>query len=464
MTTDTRPIPPMDAEVAALRVPPHSIEAEQSVLGGLLIDNSAWDRVADLLAAGDFYRLEHRLVFDAIGRLVVAGKPADVITVHEDLRRAGRDEDCGGLEYLNALAQSVPSAANARRYAEIVRERSVLRRLVTAADEIASSAMNPQGRAVAEILDSAETALLGIAGDGRKAAREPRRMSDLLAAAMDRINAAAEGDLGACWPTGWPHLDRCMKGGLRPGKLVVLAARPSVGKSSASLALCIRVASAGHAALFLSQEMPDDELTDRALSCASEVDGESIASGRISDASWGALVSGVEDLGSLPLWIDDQPAMTLMDIRSKARRIKALKLLVVDYLQLCSSSLTRENRTAQVGEISRGLKALAGELGICVIALSQLNREVEKRPGKRPQLSDLRDSGEIEQDADAVLFLWPLVDHASDGSLPIGLDVAKNRGGKRGVAVMRFEPSIQRWHESIERLEDFEHKKKGGDL
>jgi replicative DNA helicase len=455
---------PIDSEVASLRVPPHSVEAEQSVLGGLLIDNSAWDRASDLVSECDFYRLEHRLIFAAIGRLIVSGKPADVITVDDSLRIAGTDEDCGGLIYLNALAQSVPSASNIRRYAEIVRERAVLRRLIAVADEISTAALNPQGRAVADILDAAESSLQSVTGEGRRAAREPRRIDSLLVAAMDRINAAAEGDFGDCWPIGWPTLDRAMKGGLRPGKLIILAARPSVGKSSASMAMCLRIAGNGHPVLFLSQEMPDDELTDRAISSAAGVDGEAIASGHISDAGWGALVAGVEDLRGMPLWIDDQPAMTLMDIRSKARRIKGLKLLVVDYLQLCSSTLTRESRTAQVGEISRGLKALAKELGICVIALSQLNREVEKRPGKRPQMSDLRDSGEIEQDADSVLFLWPLTEKTESGSMPIGLDVAKNRGGRRPVSVMRFDPSIQRWHESTEQFEEFTAKTKAMDL
>lgn len=463
-TTDTRPTPPaVDAEMAHLRVPPHSIEAEQSVLGGLLIDNAAWDRVADMVAESDFYRLEHKLTWRAIAQLVVAGKPADVITVHDALRQAGKADDCGGLDYLNALAMAVPSASNCRRYAEIVRERSVLRRLVAAADEIASAALNPGGKPVAGLLDSAEALILGIANETKRTAREPRRLGDLLPAAVDRINAAAEGDQADCWPTGVPMLDRCLKGGLRPGKLLVLAARPSVGKSSFSMALSQALAANGYPVLFLSQEMPADELVDRSLSAEARVDGEALSSGRsLSDDAWASITRAVEGLARHPLWVDDQPALKLLDIRAKARRVPGLKVLVLDYLQLCSSTLTRETRAAQVGEISRGLKALAKELGIAILALSQLNREVEKRPGKRPILADLRDSGEIEQDADAVLTLWPLADKPELGAFPVGLEVLKNRGGRRDAAVMRFESWCQRWTESTDRVEDFTRRGASG--
>lgn len=465
-TTDTRPMPPVDADVQRLRTPPHSLEAEQSVLGGLLVDNSAWDRVADLLAAADFYRLEHKLAFDAIGRLVAANKPADVITVHEELRRMGKDEDCGGLDYLNALAMAVPSASNARRYAEIVRERSVLRRLVAAADEIAAAALSPQGKTLAGILDAAEARILGIATESKRSAREPRPMRDLLAPAVDRINAACEGAKGDTWPTGVELLDRCLKGGFKPGKLHVLAARPSVGKSSFAMSLALHLAKHGHTTLFLSQEMPADELTDRALSAEAFVDGEALSNGRqLSDNAWGRITAAVESLAQRDLWIDDQPALTVQDIRAKARRIKGLRVLVVDYLQLCASTLVRENRTAQVGEISRGLKALAKELGITVLALSQLNREVEKRPGQRPMISDLRDSGEIEQDADAVLFLWPLGRQPENGGFPVGLEVAKSRGGPKGSAVMNFKAWCQRWEPSEARIEDYTSARgRGGDL
>lgn len=464
-TLDPRPTPPAaDADLARLRVPPHSIEAEQSVLGGLLIDNRAWDRVADVLSEADFYRLEHRLAWRAVAQLVVAGKPADVITVHDALRQAGKDEDVGGLEYLNALAQAVPSAANARRYAEIVRERSVLRRLISAADEIAAAAMNPQGNPVASLLDSAEALILGIANESKRTAREPRLMRELLTAAVDRINAAGEGEQPDVWATGVPLLDRCLKGGLRPGKLLVLAARPSVGKSSFAMHLAQKLAADGHTALFLSQEMPADELADRAISAHAQVDGEALGSGRLGDTAWARVTTAVDALARQPLWVDDQPALKLLDIRAKARRIPGLQVLVLDYLQLCSSTLSRESRAAQVGEISRGLKALAKELGICILALSQLNREVEKRPGRRPILADLRDSGEIEQDADAVLTLWPLADKPEHGAYPIGLEILKNRGGRRDAAVMSFASWCQRWSESDARVDDYGRRGLGGDL
>jgi len=462
---DPRPYAPADEEVSRLRVPPHSVEAEQSVLGGLLNDNQAWDRAADVLAEADFYRHEHRLTFRAISQLIVANKPADVITVHDQLRMSGSDEECGGLEYLNALALAVPSASNLRRYAEIVRERAMLRKLVAAADAIAQSAMNAQGKGMTTILDEAEARILGIANETKRTAREPRPLRELTTAAVDRVNAAAEGKNNDAWPTGVPVLDRLLKGGLRPGKLMILAARPSVGKSSLAMSLALGLAGDGRATLFLSQEMPADELADRALSAEARIDGEALSEGRLNDAAWGRLAVAADSLSRRAMWVDDQPALTVMDIRAKARRIKGLKVLIVDYLQLCSSTLRGENRTAQVGEISRGLKALAKELGICVIALSQLNREVEKRPGKRPQISDLRDSGEIEQDADAILFLWPLAEAPENGAYPIGLDVAKNRSGRKGTAVLRFESWCQRWSESDQRVEDYGlMRSRGGDL
>lgn len=424
-----------------------SREAEQSVLGSVLLDNTAFDVTSPILQAEDFADGQHRRIWLAVSRLIVAGKPADPITVHAAIE-PDSDEV---LSYLNALAQAVPSARNARRYAEIMRD-SALQRAIREAAEDAQMLANGDGKP-AEKLDGI-AALFGKLE--RRNTTEPRRLSELLTQRLDAINALAEGTQTPGWPTRHAHINTSMRGGLRPGQLIVLAARPGVGKSSFGMDLLIGLADDALPGLFISQEMPADELTDRALSNAAHVGGGAIGCGRLSDDEWGRLTEGVERLAKLQLWIDDKPAQTLLDIRSKARSIKGLKLLAVDYLQLCSSTLSKESRTAQVGEISRGLKALAKELGICVIALSQLNRDVEKRAGKRPQLSDLRDSGEIEQDADAVWFLWPLAEeNEHEPWRRVGFEIAKNRSGRKGAAVMRFHPATQQWQESTERISDF---------
>jgi replicative DNA helicase len=437
-----------DPEVAQLRVPPHSDEAEQSVLGGLLLDATAWDRVDDKLSEADFYRLEHRLIFGAIGALVAASKPADVITVFEQLQSHGRAEDVGGMAYLNALAHSVPSAANIRRYAEIVRERSTLRALIAAADAIATSAFDPKGRDVAEVLDEAASAIGQL--DRRQQRKAPRLVGDLLAAAIDRYQDLAEGRRPAGLPTGIGPLDRMLAGGLRPGKVYGIAARPSVGKSSAARTILLHLARAGVCTLLLSQEMDADELADALMAEAGRVDGAALQSGRLEKDDWERLVGAVDVLRSVPLHIDDQGGLTLAQVRSKARAVKGLQVLAIDYLQLMSSTLKGKSTNDELAEISKGLKALALELGIPIIVLSQLNRDVEKRADKEPQLSDLRDSGAIEQDLDVAVLLWTALE--GDESRLVGWKVAKHRGGKKGVFAMRWEPAINDWRESVEPL------------
>lgn len=445
-------------EPSSLRVPPHSREAEQSVLGGLLLDNSAWDRAADLLKESDFYRHEHRLIFGAIGALVNATKPADVITVFEQLECMGKGDECGGIGYLNSLAQSVPSAANMRRYAEIVRERAVLRGLVAVSDTIATAAFNPQGRSVAEILDSAATAMHALeAGHAKKM---PRSFQDIVVERLDHISELAQGKVKSGWPTNFPTLDDMLNGGLRPGSVYVLAARPSVGKSALAAAIGTGFAQDGLPTLFLSQEMGDGEVIDRALANIGGIPYKNIQTGQLSDMDWANLSSAAESGAAMPFYVDDQGSLTISEIRSKARSIKGLKLLVLDYLQLSASRGEHSNRNGEIEEVSRGLKSLAKELGIAVLMLSQLNRKVEERPGKRPMLSDLRDSGSIEQDADVVIFLWPLKEFKVGGYWAIGCDLPKNRQGKKGAFAMHFWGDYMRWAESEFRLEDLLGKDK----
>lgn len=436
-------------EVARLRVPPHSQEAEQSVLGCLLIDNSAWDRVADLLVESDFYRPEHRTIYAALGRLINSSRPADVVTVFDAL--GDKAADVGGLAHLNALAQSVPSASNSRRYAEIVRERSILRALLAKIDE-AGEIVHGEGSA-AEKVEKVDALFAAI--ESRPSGRNSVGMDALMVKVIDSINAAAEGH-AEVWRTGIPGMDSRMNGGMKPGELHILAARPSIGKTSKALQVARRVAKDGHPVLVLSQEMASEQLGLRTLASEARIDLAHLQSGKLDDNEWARIAEGVDELARLPITVDDEPALTLRAIASKARRVPGVKLIVLDYLQLSEGE--GETRTAQVGSISRGLKKLAKQLGCCVLALSQLNRSVETRPGKRPILADLRDSGEIEQDADVITFLWPLGDE-SDTSRPTGCEIAKNRQGRTGSMVLELFGSTQTWGESTRTLDSFEAKK-----
>ncbi len=406
---------PRDDEVARLRVPPHSVEAEQSVLGGLLLDNLAWDRAADLLTDSDFYRHEHKLIYAAIGTLVNAAKPADVITVFEQLQGIGKADDCGGLGYLNALAQSVPSAANMRRYAEIVRERAILRKLIAASDEIATNAFNPQGRAVTQILDEAEGKIFKIGEEGSRQRQGFQSMDKLVIALLDRVNElhenGAEDVTGV--RTGFYDLDH-MTAGLQKGDLIVLAARPSMGKTAFALNIAEHVAvNEGLPVLVFSMEMGASQLALRMVGSLGRIDQSGLRTGKLKDQDWEKLAEAVDRLKSASIFIDETPALNASELRARARRMArqfggTLGLIVVDYLQLMSGSSSGgdENRATEIGEISRGLKALAKELQCPVIALSQLNRSVETRNDKRPMMSDLRESGAIEQDADVIMFIY----------------------------------------------------------
>lgn len=440
--------PPHDDDIARLRVPPHSIEAEQSVLGGLLIDNSAWDRAGDLLGESDFYRHEHRLVYAAISTLVGQGKPADVITVHEQLSSLGKADAAGGLVYLNALAQSVPSAANLRRYAEIVRERAVLRKLVAASDEIATSAFNPQGRPVPTILDEAENKILRIGEEGSRNRHGFQSMDKLVVQLLDRVQDLA--DQGADDVTGvrsgFYDLDR-MTAGLQPGDLVVLAARPSMGKTAFALNIAEHVAvQESLPAVVFSMEMGAAQLALRMVGSLGRIDQQHLRTGKLADHEWGALSEAVERLRGVSLFIDETPGLTPAELRARARRqarsCGKLGLIVVDYLQLMSGSGGgEENRATELGEISRGLKSLAKELQCPVLALSQLNRSVESRTDKRPMMSDLRESGAIEQDADVIMFIYRDEYYTKDACKEPGVAeiiIAKQRNGPVGTVKLAF--------------------------
>ena len=457
---------------ARLRVPPHSIESEQSVLGALLGDNRGWDRVGDLVTAASFYRHEHRLIFEAVGALVAASKPADPITVFEQLERTGKANDVGGLKYLSALEQSVPSASNIRRYAEIVAERHLERRIIAAADEAATMAFNGQGRGVTERLDEISTKFRQLEGSTLRGV--PRSLADLVLERVDHINDLSEkGETAtsAAWPTPLPALNRLLSGGLRPGRVYVLAARPSVGKSALAQTIALRAARNNLPTLFLSQEMPDHELADRILAQMGTIDFGHMQTGKLEPEEWTRLTSAVDLARVLPLFVDDQASLTIGQIRAKARQVPDLRVLVVDYLQLTASAPTTgrnaPNRNAEIEEVSRGLKTLAKELGLAVVLLSQLNREVEKRPGKKPLISDLRDSGAIEQDADVVMLMWQLP-HASteDGCTMLGIDVAKNRGGAKDEFPVCFWGRHMRFGEAALPMTHYTSKpgSGGGDL
>ena len=437
-----------DDEVARLRVPPQSIEAEQSVLGGLLLDNSAWDRAGDLLSDSDFYRFEHRLIYAAIGGLVNATKPADVITVFEQLQSLGKAEECGGLVYLNALAQSVPSAANLRRYAEIVRERAILRKLIAASDEIATNAFNPQGRPVAQILDEAEGKIFQIGEEGARARQGLQSMDQLIVQLIDRVNELHENGAEEVTGvrTGFYDLDR-MTAGLQPGDLIVLAARPSMGKTAFALNIAENVAVKEELpVLVFSMEMGASQLALRLVGSLGRIDQTHLRTGRLTDDEWGRLAEAVDRLKLARLYIDETPGLTAAELRARARRMARqygqLGLIVIDYLQLMSgSSSGDENRATELGEISRGLKALAKELQCPVIALSQLNRSVETRNDKRPMMSDLRESGAIEQDADIIMFIYRDDYYNKEASKEPGVTeiiIAKQRNGPVGTVKLTF--------------------------
>jgi len=403
-----------DPVLSQLRVPPHSTEAEQSLLGALLLDNQSWDRLGDTLHENDFYRDEHRKIFRQIQRLITSNKPADAVTVAESLDALGQSEDTGGLAYLGELAANTPSSAHVTQYAEVVKERAILRRLVAAADEIASDTINPQGRDAKTLLDEAERKIFEIAESGDKHSQDFRHIDALLTEAITSIQTLCDRDnpsdiIGI--PTGFIDLDR-LTSGFQPGDLIIVAGRPSMGKTAFALNIAEHVGiHSGLPVGIFSMEMGGVQLAMRMLASVGRVDSQKIRTGRLSDDEWSRLGMSVGKLHEAQIYIDESGGLTPHQLRSKARRLarqcgKPLGLIVIDYIQLMNSSRQSDNRATEVSEISRAIKALAKELQVPIIALSQLSRKVEDREDKRPIMSDLRESGAIEQDADVVMFLF----------------------------------------------------------
>jgi replicative DNA helicase len=393
-----------------LRLPPHSLEAEQSLLGGLMLDQRAWDQVADSVSAEDLYRADHRLIFGAIAALIETNQPPDAVTVSEHLQRAGQLEAAGGLPYLARLVEDVPSAANIRAYAKIVRDRAMLRQLIEIGGDIAASANATEGLSVAEIVDLAEQRVFEIADRGQRRGSGFVQLKQILPKTIDRLDflSHSTSDITGI-STGFGDMDK-MTAGLQRGELIIIAGRPSMGKTTLAVNIAENAAIGTQTptAIF-SMEMSAEQLSFRMLGSIGRVNQTRLRTGKLSEEDWSRIDSAVSMMSNAPIYIDDSGALTPTEVRARARRLKrehGLGLIVLDYLQLMQVSGTTENRATEISEISRSLKALAKELDVPVIALSQLNRSVEQRQDKKPVMSDLRESGAIEQDADLIVFIY----------------------------------------------------------
>jgi len=402
-----------DKQVAAIKMPPHSIEAEQSVLGGLMLDNEAWDRVSEKVVEQDFYLRSHRFIFSAMLRLAESNQPIDLITVSESLEANQQLDDIGGFAYLGEIAKNTPSAANILAYAEIVRERAVVRDMIAVAHDIADAGYDTQGRTSAELLDFAETKVFKIAEQRANANEGPEPINNILAKTIDKIDALYRSPQNGITglSTGYVDLDK-MTNGLQPSDLIIVAARPSMGKTTFAMNLAEHAAiSSDKPVLIFSLEMPSDQIMMRMLASLGRINQTKVRTGQLEDEDWARLSSAIELLNTKgKMYIDDASGLTPTEVRSRARRVArehgGLSMIMVDYLQLMTVPGLSENRTLEIAEISRSLKALAKELKVPVVALSQLNRSLEQRADKRPVNSDLRESGSIEQDADLIMFIY----------------------------------------------------------
>ena len=438
----------------ALRLPPHSIEAEQALLGGLLLDNHAWDKIGDYIAESDFYRADHRLIYHHLARLIEGNKPADVVTVSEALDRAGKLSDAGGLPYIAALAQTTPSAVNIRRYAEIVRDRAVMRQLVSVGAEISESALNPLGKSAEELINDAEARVFAISEQGARGRQGFVEIRPLIAQVVERIDQLHSNPSEITGiATGYTDLDR-MTSGLQPGDLVIVAGRPSMGKTALALNIAEHLGLVERlpVAVF-SMEMSGTQLVTRMIGSVAKVDQLKVRTGRIADDEWPRLTDAWGRLNDAPLFIDETAALNALELRARARRLHrqvggpGLGLIVIDYLQLMSASGQGENRATEISEISRSLKALAKELSVPVIALSQLNRSLEQRPNKRPVMSDLRESGAIEQDADVIFFIYrdEVYNPDSQDKGIAEIIIGKQRNGPIGTVKLTFQGQFTRF-------------------
>ncbi len=434
-----------------LRVPPNSLEAEQAVLGGLLLNNDAWDDVAERVGPKDFYRKEHRQIFQVIGQLVEEEKPSDLVTVSQALTHLGQLEETGGMAYLSELARNTPSAANITAYADIVRERSILRQLIQVSHGIADQSFQPKGKPSLEILDDAESAIFEIA-EQQKKGDGPQNIKSVLKKAVDRIDELYKNKNALTGLTsGFEELDK-MTGGLQPADMVVVAGRPSMGKTTFAMNLCENAALKAHKpVLVFSMEMPADSIVMRMLSSLGRINQGAIRSGRLEQDDWPRITSAIQMLGEQKFYIDDTPALSPLEMRARARRVARecggeLGMIMVDYLQLMQVP-GADSRVNEISEISRSLKGLAKELNCPLVALSQLNRSLEQRPNKRPVMSDLRESGAIEQDADVIMFLYRDEVYNQD-SVEKGIAeviIGKQRNGPIGTVRLAFRGEFTRF-------------------
>lgn len=425
-----------------------SPEAEAGVIGGLLeAGATAYDLVADLLKPESFAASVYSEAYGVIEKMVLAGKPVDVVSVYEALRGNSDGELLGQL---SACTSTYVGQRVLRQHAEIVADKASARELHRAASEIRGIAAD-ESIPVADRIASAQSTLEKVAQP--KSKTEPQCVDTFVTGFIDRLQDMADGKIEPGIPTQIPSLDRMLNGGLKGGKQIIIAARPSIGKSSLAQQICLNVAKQGHAAAMFSMEMGCAELTDRTVANLGRVRLDAIGSGKLNGDEWTRVTEAIEAVRGLPLFFDEQPALSLGDIVSRARLLKRkhnLKLLAIDYLQLCSSGKANDSRHHQIEEISRGLKSLSKQLDITVLTLSQLNREVEKRVGGRPVLSDLKESGAIEEDADAVLMMWR--HKVGESANVIGCAVPKNRQGRVGELALHFEGAYQHWTESTESL------------
>ncbi len=439
-TSDIMP----DEQTSNLRVPPHSVEAEQAVIGGLLLDNRAWEQIADKLVEEDFYRNDHRLLFSAIRQLESRNEPFDAVTLSQCLDNNGHLDQAGGLLYLGRLAKDTPSASNIVAYANIVREKSVLRQLIAVGTDISGSGFQPEGRDSKELLDSAEKKVFQIAEQGARGQGGFQDMKSLLSKTVDKIDHLFNSDGGITGvSTGFDKFDE-MTTGLQEADLVIVAGRPSMGKTTFAMNIAENAAIGDKVPVAVfSMEMPGDALAMRMISSLGRVDQHHIRTGNLTDEDWARITSAIHILSEANIYIDDTPAMSPNEVRARARRLKrqhGLGLIVIDYLQLMQVHGGSENRATEISEISRSLKAMAKELKVPVIALSQLNRSLEQRPDKRPVMSDLRESGAIEQDADLIVFIYrdEVYNEDSPQKGVAEIIIAKQRNGPIGKSLLTF--------------------------
>jgi len=445
---------PSDSQVDAIKVPPHSLEAEQSVIGGLLLDNERWDTVAERVVSSDFYSRPHRLIFEGVKTILEDGKPLDLITLSEHLERHEQLEDVGGFAYLADLAKNTPSAANINAYADIVAERAIVRGLIGVANEIADAGYDPQGRSSEDLIDMAESKVFAIAESRTSENEGPQNVDNILEKTLERIEmlykTPQDGVTGV--NTGFNDLNK-KTAGLQGSDLVIVAARPSMGKTTFAMNLCENAAmDQDKPVLIFSLEMPGEQLMMRMLASLSRVDQTKIRTGQLDDEDWARISSTMGILmDKKNMYIDDSSGLTPTEVRSRARRIArehdGLSMIMIDYLQLMRVPSLSDNRTLEIAEISRSLKALAKELNVPVVALSQLNRSLEQRADKRPVNSDLRESGSIEQDADLIMFIYRDEVYNPDSSLKgiAEIIIGKQRNGPIGSVRLTFQGQHSRF-------------------